>query len=150
MGDESDNINVGESNQDDTSEEIREAAQNVVDNLLPEKSALLYKKGYEQFLKWQKQQNTKSISEDTILVYFHQLSAELKPSSLWSRYSMLKTTVRNFHNVDITKYKRLTAYLTKNSKGYQPLKSKTLEPQHVERFLSEAPDDQYLSVKVSF
>lgn len=129
---------------------IREAAQNVVNNLLPAKSAELYKQCYEQFVEWQKLQRTSSISEDTMLVYFDKLSKELKPSSTWSKYSMLKSTVRNFHNVDMAKYSRLTAFLSKNSKGYVPTKSKTLDSKDVEKFLAEAPDDRYLAMKVSF
>lgn len=83
-----------------------------------------------------------------MLVYFHKLSTKFKPSSLWSKYLMVKSTLQKFYNVVMNKYNRLTAFLSKCSRGYEPNKSKTLETKDVEKFLSEAPDANYLSIKV--
>lgn len=84
-----------------------------------------------------------------MLVYFDELSKRFKPSTIWSKYSMLKSTLTILRGVDIGGYRQLAALLAKNSKGFVSKKSKILESQHVEKFLNEAPDDKYLAVKVS-
>lgn len=134
---------------DDTPAELREAARNVVDNLLPDKSGRLYRECYKQFLEWQVPRGTTSVSEDTMLVYFAEMSKKFKPSSLWAKYSMLKSTILNSRNVDIGKYKQLSTFMSKNSKGFVSNKSKILTPRDIEKFLAEAPDSRYLATKVA-
>ena len=52
---------------DDTLE-TRETAKQVAQNLLPDKSRNQYKQCNDQFVQWQKQKKTTSMSEDTLLV----------------------------------------------------------------------------------
>lgn len=139
-----------ECDRDETTSETCRATKSFGDNVLPDKSERMYKRCYEQFVVWQNEQNNTSVSEDTMLLYFTLMSKKFKPSSLWAKYSMLKSTILNFRNVNIGNYYRLTAFLSKNCKGFRPTKSKTLESKEVERFLSEAPDDRYLAIKVGF
>lgn len=131
-----------------TPSDIKEAARQITENLLPEKSKEQYKACYLQFTAWQSEKNTTSVSEETMLVYFEELSKKFKPSSVWSKYSMIRSTVLNIRRVDISQYKQLAAFLSKNSKGFESKKSQTLQPDQVEQFLREAPDNQYLAIKV--
>lgn len=62
---------------------------------------------------------------------------------------MLKTTIRLNRDVDISKYPRLTAFLKSKSRGYKPKKAMIFHEEELARFLNEAPDSQFLAVKVS-
>lgn len=53
-----------------TPPELLETAQEVVDNLLPEKSKCRYNSTYENFIRWQKEKKTTSFSENVLLSYF--------------------------------------------------------------------------------
>lgn len=48
----------------------------------------------------------------------------------------------------IFRYSRLIALLKKENAGHVPKKSKTFERQEIQKFLSEAPDEKYLLMKV--
>ncbi|KAJ8925264.1 hypothetical protein NQ315_009092 [Exocentrus adspersus] len=68
-------------------------------------------------------------------------------SSLWSKYSMLKATMKVYKNTDIGKYSKLTAYLKSESRGCKPKKAAILERAHIEEFLTRACDKEYLMIK---
>ncbi|XP_057321217.1 uncharacterized protein LOC130671799 [Microplitis mediator] len=123
------------------------AAQKATLNLLPKKSKALYNKAYDKFLDWRKLNKTESFSETVILAYLNHLSETLSPSTLWSQFSMIKTTILLNHNVDIKNYGKVTAFLKNKSIGYKPKKAKTLTSNEVEKFLNEAPDEIYLALK---
>ena len=61
---------------------------------------------------------------------------------------MLKTTMKVHEKIDISKYRKLAAFLKRNNVGYQPKKAKTLTREQVNKFLVEALDDIYLMIKV--
>lgn len=61
---------------------------------------------------------------------------------------MLKSTLLAKDNIDIGKYRRVDSYLRRNSVGYLPKKSKTLNQTEVLEFLNQAPDEDYLMEKV--
>lgn len=90
-------------------------AQNASENLLPEKSREKYTAVFNQFKASRETKKTKSFGEPVLLVYFKELEKELKPSSLWARYSMLKQTIRIYDNIDISTYGRLSALLKRKS-----------------------------------
>lgn len=83
------------------------------------------------------------------MAYFQYLSHGKAPSSLWSIYSMLKKTLRQYDNVDISEYKNLVDFLKVQAKGYENKKAKVFTPTEMEKFLSEAPDEEYLVMKVN-
>ncbi|XP_060524184.1 uncharacterized protein LOC132700708 [Cylas formicarius] len=83
-----------------------------------------------------------------MLTYFQKLSSSLKPSSLWSLYSMLRSTINLKNNINISEYLRLRTFLKGQSDGYRPKKSKLLTPQQIKEFLVTAPDEKYLFTKV--
>ena len=84
-----------------TPPELREAAKKASDDLLPSKSKVHYESTYKTFLEWKKKYNTTSSSETVLMAYFQELNKKYKPSSLWSFYSMLKSTINIKEAVDI-------------------------------------------------
>lgn len=116
--------------------------------LLPQKSKEVYQKSYLRFMKWRKEQNINSFSEDVFLAYFSYLSNTIKPSTLWGNYSMLKGTINVNHNINIKQYSKLVPFIKQKSMGYRPEKSRTFTKDQIDKFLKEAPDNQYLMTKV--
>lgn len=127
---------------------IRKEAQNIIEDLLPQKSKERYIKSYNDFMKWRSDKKVKSLSESVFLTYFNDLSKRVKPSTLWSVYSMLKTTMTTRHNVNLKNFDKLTSFLKRQSEGFRSKKSKVLTAQDVETFLNQAPDEVYLATKV--
>jgi hypothetical protein len=98
---------------------------------------------------WRETRDIKSsFSENILMTYFGELSKKIKPTSLWTQYSMLRSTLSRHHDVDISKYLRLKALLKRKSIGYKPKRSKTLTSMEIDKFLSEAPDEKHLFTKV--
>ena len=122
-------------------------AELVLNDLLPLKSTQLYLKTYEDFMEWKKA-NSASFDESVFLVYFQELSKRLKPPTLWSIWSKLRTTLSLKERVNIENYHNLKTYLSNKNKGYQPKKSKTFTIADVNKFLNLADDTIYLSIKV--
>lgn len=136
----------------ETSSDIKpfEITSSSLEHQLPEKTDNRYEKTYATFVKWQKETNetTTSFDENTLLAYLNELSKTLKCSSLWSMYSMLKRTIYHHNNVDISSYSRLSAFLKEKSIGYESKKWKVFSADEIQRFLTEAPDEHYLAMKV--
>lgn len=83
-----------------------------------------------------------------LLSYFFNVEKRFAASSVWTKYSMLKSTLKVHKGIDISKYGKLTSYLKAESRNYKPRKAKILERNQIEKFLKEAPDEEYLQVKV--
>ncbi|KAJ8913790.1 hypothetical protein NQ315_002696 [Exocentrus adspersus] len=130
-----------------TPPEILNLATTATENLLPSKSKGKYDVIYKKFLEWRLRKNTTSFSESVVLVYFTELAKKYKSSSLWAYYSMLKSTLNIYHNINIENYKRLQVFLKRQSEGHRPKKAKTFTPEEVHKFINEAPDDIYLLTK---
>lgn len=118
------------------------------ENGLPKQSMDKYLAIYSQFMEWKSAKKEESLDESVLLTYFNELAEKLAPSTLWSRYSMLKSTLNSNDNVDITRYSKLSAFLKRQATGFVSKKSKTLTPEQIAKFLTEAPDHQYLVTKV--
>lgn len=131
-----------------TPPEIAQAAYNATFNLLPEKSKFKYEKQYQLFVEWCTSKKVKKFSESVLLAYFTEKSKILKSSTMWSVYSMLRSTLVVKNDVDISVYKKLIAYLKRQSVGYRPKKSKTFSKEEIFKFLVEASDEQFLMMKV--
>ncbi|XP_026331515.1 uncharacterized protein LOC113238878, partial [Hyposmocoma kahamanoa] len=132
-----------------TPPDILTEARTACDSLLPSISKDRYITTYENFLKWKNMKNAKSFSENVVLAYFNELASKYKPSSLWTTYSMLKSTLKMKNGVDINLYTNLIAFLKRRSDGFIKKKSKVLSLNDVEKFLKYAPDSQYLATKVA-
>ncbi|KAJ8913978.1 hypothetical protein NQ315_008970 [Exocentrus adspersus] len=113
-------------------------------------SGKIPKKAYKQCMDWRMAQNVKSsFPENVLLAYFSEISKNIKPNSLWTHYSMLRSTLSIHNDVEIAKYQKLKALLNRKSDDYKPKKSKTVTKQQINRFLNEAPVDKYLFMKVA-
>jgi hypothetical protein len=73
--------------------DIELAAQSAIDTLIPAKSKERYEIVYKYFEEWMEIKKIREVSEKVVLAYFAEQSEKLKPSSLWCRYSMLRTMV---------------------------------------------------------
>ena len=59
---------------------ITARAKDVTSNLLPEKSKNVYKKAYQQFLKWCEEKGIKNVSsENVLLAHFSDILNPIKP-----------------------------------------------------------------------
>jgi hypothetical protein len=128
--------------------EISEAAKAATYELLPVKSRERYEVVYNLFKKWCHVKSVSVINEEVILAYLLEKSKTLKPSSLWSNYSMLKSTINVKKNIDISRYSKVIAFLKRKSVGYKVKKSRVLNKEEIDKFLSEADDNSYLMIKV--
>jgi hypothetical protein len=84
-------------------DDILEEADAATFNLLPAKSKERYLKLLEKFRDWMRKKNVDVIREEVILGYFNGLMGKLALPSLWSTYSMLKSTLFVYEKVDISK-----------------------------------------------
>jgi len=144
------NDNLSDSNDmpDDVPSEMLETAKEIHFNSLPQISKQKYTKTYNEFKKWRKAKNTKSFEEPVVLVYFNEISAQYAASTLWAKFSMLKATIKAFNNINIGTYSQLLGFLKKKNAGYRTKKSSVLTTNDVSKFLKEAPDAEYLVMKV--
>lgn len=117
--------------------------------LLPEKSKEKYESAYVKFMDYRQQKHVQSFSENVVLSYFAELSTKFKSSTLWSCYSMLRSMLAVNHDIDLSKYLKLRAFLKRKSTGYVAKKSKILNQQQIDHFILNASDDTFLAVKVS-
>lgn len=53
-----------------------------------------------------------------MLVYFSEKAKTFKCSTLWAQYSMVKSCMVIYDNIDISKYGKLVSFLKRNSDGY--------------------------------
>lgn len=117
---------------------------------LPTLSQKKYNLTYTRFMDWAKLQNVNStITESVLITYFREISKTLKPSTLWSTYSMLKSTLSIKQDVDMTHHTKLRAFLKRKSNGYVAKRSKTLTSDEINKFINDAPDYLHLSTKVA-
>lgn len=91
-----------------------------------------YKIAYKQFMDCRTVSNIKSsYSENVLLAYFGELFEKVMPNSLWVHYSMLRSSLIVYHNVNINEYLKLKVFLKRKSDGYKPNKSKTLTSEQI-------------------
>ncbi|XP_033222706.1 uncharacterized protein LOC117176560 [Belonocnema kinseyi] len=145
---EADNKEAGHTS-DEPFDPPDEAAASIWKHALPKRSKMKYYATYDRFMQWTKVKNIKSVSENVLMTYFHDLAKVMKPSTLWSHYSMLKTTLNSQNNIKIEKYTKLTAFLKRQATGFKSKQSKILSSNDIEKFLHEAPDHQYLATKTA-
>jgi len=139
---------MSESDIECTPPELRETAEAVTRELLPEKSKLRYERVYNNYFAWCSMKNVKNIvSENVMMAYFCHEAKTKKVSTLWSTYSMLRSTINIKHGINISSYSKLIAYLKKQNVGYKAKKSNVFTKENIATFLKDAPVE-YLPQKV--
>lgn len=134
------------------SPENSESVQTVGNDALSTRSCNIYESTYQRFMKWCGNKEITNYTESVLLKYFSYLTMEIKMkgATMWAHYSMLKSTLNTNHGVDTSKYLKLRAYLKMQNKNHVRKKSGVFTKEQYERFLSEAPDEKYLGMKVNF
>lgn len=106
---------------------------------------------YDKFKEWCDCQNAISYSENVLIEYFSDLANKYKwpYTELLSHYSMIKSMLYIKHNIDTTKFLKLQLYFDDLNEDSIPRKeSRIFTRDNIEEFLSNAPDDKYLVMKV--
>ncbi|XP_066139022.1 uncharacterized protein [Euwallacea fornicatus] len=112
-------------------------------------SSKKYQRVYNNFNTWRNKNQLPDYSETTLMTYFQeQAKLNVKCSTLWAQYSMLKKLLSINHGIDLSTYSNLRVYLKKLNEGYRPKKSPVLTKDQFIYFLTEAPDDKFLGIKV--
>ncbi|KAJ8982961.1 hypothetical protein NQ317_005279 [Molorchus minor] len=73
--------------------------------------------------------------ENVLLAYFSENAKNYKSSTLWAQYSMVKSCLIIYDNIDISKFPKLFF-------------AKILTKSEIDRFLSSADDKEFLMIKV--
>lgn len=130
--------------------DIAEAAKKATLELLPKKSRQQYEIAYNNFIDWCKWKKVEGNYDELVfLAYLEEKSKIWNASSLWSKFSMIKSSLLIKNGVDASKYYKVIAFLKRKKEGYRPRKSKVLTFEQVEKFIMEAPDDKFLAIKVA-
>lgn len=132
-----------------TPPDIVDMARSAISNILPEKSKVKYEAQYKRFMVWCEINKVTNYTENVLLAYFSSEKEKFKSSTLWSHYSMLRTTLLSSNNVDIKTYPKLISFLKRLNVGYRAKKSKILTRDQINKFILESPDDDYLLMKVN-
>lgn len=141
----------GSESDSDFDSDIEEAAEKEISLLLlPEKSKEKYQRVYDNFKKWCRDKNFSAIDGEVIVEYFSTELRFLKATTSWSIYSQLRLTLMINDNFDISTIKNLRDLLKSRSVGHNAKKSRTFNKEEFYRFIKEAPDDDYLAMKVNF
>lgn len=117
---------------------------------LQEKTKVKYQKVYEDFKEHVTLRGL-TIDETTVTEYLLAHCAGKSASLAWSMFSMLRLTINLRDGINIAEYKDLLTLLKNNAKSAYKEKKKPckLEEEEVERFLTTAPDYDYLACKVA-
>lgn len=107
-----------------------------------------YENAYDNFLKWRDAKKEQVMDENLLLAYLEESKKSKKPSTLFSIYSMLKKMLDIHENIQIDRFPRLLALCKSYKKGFVSSKSKIFTEHEMQKFLSEAPDEEYLVEKV--
>ncbi|CAD6241439.1 GSCOCG00009247001-RA-CDS, partial [Cotesia congregata] len=65
----------------------------------------------------------------------------LAPSTIWSRWSMLRTMISINQSIEIRNYSRLKTLIKNNAKSHRQKKSKVFSWNEIKKFIDEAPDN---------
>ncbi|XP_044007548.1 uncharacterized protein LOC122852052 [Aphidius gifuensis] len=117
--------------------------------LLPTISREKYDVEYKKFLSWKNKQKNGKINENYLLIYSKELKVSFASSSLWSKYSMLRSTIQTYDGIDTSSYNLLKMFLKKSTTNLRVKKSKQFSAPDIEKFLLSAPDSEYLAMKVA-
>ena len=132
-------------NEMDTSSEDESPTPTATQN---SRTQIRYENFYKDFQKWKRSKRIASVSENVLLGYFEMLAKKCKPPTLWQYHSILKTKLKLNEDIDITPWAQLTDFIKTENIGYQPERVKHFTAEQIEKFINEAPDEEWLDIKV--
>lgn len=137
-------------NMDNIPETLMNRAVSVANELLPDVSRLRYENEYDKLCTWCQKENIKpsQVNDDILLVYMSELSKTMKPSTLWSKYSMVTNVLKVKENLGNLKFPKTVAFLKKKSVGFKPKKANVFTSDQISQFMINAPDKEWLLSKV--
>ncbi|KAJ8985795.1 hypothetical protein NQ317_016302 [Molorchus minor] len=77
--------------------------------------------------KWCAEKNVQVYSENVLLAYFSENAKNYKSSTLWAQYSMVKSCLIIYDNIDISKFPKLIAFFKRTGDGYQAKKIENID-----------------------
>ncbi|XP_014226996.1 uncharacterized protein LOC106652510 [Trichogramma pretiosum] len=132
-------IEISQLTKDDTTQELN-SSNSSLDR---------YRQEFGIFQIWLKSQEANTVDEELLLAYFKEISSEYNPLTLKSKYSMLKNMIKSSYDIDIGEYEQLKTYLNDIAAGCKVVKTKVFTSEQIQRFLDEAPNEQFLLAKIA-
>lgn len=135
-----------------TPPELKEIASKARERLVPTKSKPIYDQTLAKFKTWCAQHKVPEnyFSEGTILAYAKTLAETMRPSTVWSKISMLRKTILAYHSLDLGEMATVKAFTHRHEMDHpEKKKSAVFTRENVERYLSNASDDAFLATKVA-
>lgn len=118
--------------------------------LLPEKSRQLYEAQWDAYVKWCQANRIlreNYSTDESIFNYTSSLLEKLAPTTVRSRLAMLKATIFAHDDVKPVTIKA-EKLLDLKDKKYQKKKSEVFTRDEINKFLEQAPDEEFLLAKV--
>jgi len=125
-------------------DELSVQASLVRQTLVPSASAGTYSKQWDNYLKWAalKQLTEDTIySEDSLLVYFQELSKHYAPSSMWTIFSCINCYFQIHKGINIKQFYSLVRFLKQLSATHVPKQAKAFTEKEISLYLQSAPND---------
>ncbi|KAJ8674247.1 hypothetical protein QAD02_005509 [Eretmocerus hayati] len=132
---------------------VLEQARRIRLESLPIRSKKHYTQRYNKYKKWCSDNKIPHfINEDVMLLYMDHLHKvdKFTSSTLWAVYSMLKSCINAYDNVDITNYAAVRKYIKQKHRGHKPKKATTFTVEQVHRFITCAEEPEHLLTKAIF
>lgn len=115
---------------------------------MSETSKNLYKLIYRRFISWCTSREIDTPTESDCLAYFIERSNSIKPNSLYAEYSMINASLVVEKGVDLKQFASLSEFMKRQSAGYQSKSYKVFTRKQIMEFVTNAPDEKYLMMKV--
>lgn len=122
---------------------ITAQASVVKDSLLPSASFKTYTKYWNHYIDWTKEKKIPEdqiYTENTLLVYFHELSESYSPSSLWTIFSCINCHFQIYKNINLNNFGSLRLFLKRKGQRYKPKKASVFTRVQVENYIKQAPN----------
>lgn len=107
-----------------------------------------YETAYKRFTDWCAEKKIDQPTESDCLAFFIERGNCLKPNSLWTEYSMINTFLVVEKSVDLKQFSSLTEFMKSRALGYKSKTSKIFTKKQIVQFVRDAPDLDYLMMKV--
>lgn len=107
-----------------------------------------YQVAYKRFTDWCVEKKIGLPTESDCLAFFIERGNCVKPNSLWTEYSMINAFLVPERGVDLKQFSSLTEFMKGRALGYKCKTSKVFTKEQIMKFVRDAPDLDYLMMKV--